>query len=66
MQGTQRLSHVEWCAALLPCRWDYVCPEGGCGGCWGGWVEPALQYVSEHGIDLEARYPYLGQNGMCR
>lgn len=37
------------------------------GGCFGGWIEPALQYVVDAGGVLqEEEYPYAGQNTYCK
>lgn len=34
-------------------------------GCSGGYPELALQYIEDHGLDLEKDYPYTAANGVC-
>ena len=34
-------------------------------GCSGGYPEKALEYVIDHGLELETEYPYLAQNEQC-
>ena len=34
-------------------------------GCNGGWMVWAFQYVQDHGITLENKYPYRGVDQKC-
>lgn len=47
---------------IVDCSWDYEVS-----GCNGGEMEPAIQYIADHGGAMqEADYQYLGVNGFCR
>ncbi|XP_052085050.1 procathepsin L-like [Mytilus californianus] len=47
---------------LVDCTFKY-----GNGGCNGGFVFKAYQYIkNNNGIDTESSYPYEGRNGSCR
>lgn len=46
---------------LVDCSWDY-----GNNGCQGGEMEPAIQYIADHGgAAAEEDYQYRGQNMFC-
>lgn len=46
---------------LVDCSWDY-----GNNGCQGGEMEPAIQYIADHGgAASEEDYQYRGQNMFC-
>lgn len=46
---------------LVDCSWNY-----GNNGCQGGEMEPAIQYIAEHGgAAAEEDYQYKGQNMFC-
>jgi len=45
---------------LVDCSGSY-----GNQGCNGGWPHWALAYTQANGIELEATYPYTGQDGTC-
>lgn len=46
---------------LVDCSFNYSCE-----GCNGGFPDDAMRYVeNNNGIDTEASYPYIGEDGSC-
>lgn len=41
------------------------CITNGCFGCSGGWMNVAMEWVVNNGIESENAYPYQGVNGQC-
>tara|TARA_B100000242_G_C43035674_1_gene482837 strand:+ start:1057 stop:2019 length:963 start_codon:yes stop_codon:yes gene_type:complete len=41
------------------------CITNGCFGCSGGWMNVAMEWVVNNGIESEEAYPYQGVNGQC-
>lgn len=43
------------------------CVYGSMGGCQGGWMPTAFDYIKKNGgIGLEFQYPYTAKNGVCK
>lgn len=41
------------------------CITNGCFGCSGGWMNVAMEWVVNNGIESEEAYPYQGVDGQC-
>jgi len=35
-------------------------------GCYGGWPQHGIEYASDHGLETEDDYPYVGKAGTCK
>ncbi|EEQ99656.1 thiolproteinase SmTP1, putative [Perkinsus marinus ATCC 50983] len=58
--GTGQLRSLS-AQQLVDCSRGY-----GTGGCAGGWMYQAFDYVKDKGIDLESTYPYEGSDNTCQ